>query len=226
MQWDDLNFWSSLAWSNVQEKLDEYTRSSVQINPSRELMFRALDLIDLNHVNVCIMGQDPYPDPRLACGLAFSIPPYMTGFPPTLDYIFKEYCSDLHYPYPTCGDLTPWVSQGVLLWNAIPSCEANKSLSLDWDEWKVLTSEIVEALCKEGIVFVLLGGKARSFADVINYYEVVKPRENILIELCHPSPRANMRSRTEAKFLGSRLFSKINDSLETLGRPTIDWRLP
>jgi uracil-DNA glycosylase len=220
MQWDDLPYWDSEDWRIVQDRLDVS-----KFNPARENLFASLDAVPLEDVKVAIIGQDPYPDPRMATGLAFSIPEEAVGYPPTLETIFKEYQDDLHYPYPSCGSLRPWADRGVLLWNCIPSCAPWKSLSHDWPEWEPLSSQIIEELCKQGIVFVLLGGKARRYADVINYYEVLTPQENILLEYCHPSPRANASSRTSARFCGSRVFTRINDSLESLGRTPINWRL-
>lgn len=221
-QWDELEFWKSPEWEAIQISLDQCAK----LNPLRENLFAALDACPFEKTSVAIIGQDPYPDPRLATGLAFSIPEDVYEFPPTLRTIFEEYERDLHYPRPTSGALNPWCDRGCLLWNAIPSCESWRSLSHEWPEWRLLTSQIIEALCTQGIVFVLLGGRARSFADIINYYELLAPGENILIELCHPSPRAINSARKENKFLGSRLFSHINDSLVRLGRPPIDWRLP
>ncbi|MDE1830348.1 MAG: uracil-DNA glycosylase [Thaumarchaeota archaeon] len=218
--WDDMQFWSSKEWEIVQERLDKDI-----FNPARESIFAAFDATPLDKVKVAILGQDPYPDPRLATGLAFSIPEDIQGFPPTLDTIFKEYCNDLHLPYPSSGDLRPWCSRGVFLYNVIPTCDSYRSLSNDWPEWSVLSREVVETLCKEGVVIVLLGRKARELRDIVNYYEVLTPKENILIELCHPSTRAIANAKTEAKFLGSRLFSRANEALVTLGRGTIDWRL-
>jgi uracil-DNA glycosylase len=220
MKWDDLQFWQSPEWAKVQERLEQ-----CKFNPAQENLFACLDAIDLDKVKVAIIGQDPYPDPRMATGVAFSVPEDIVGLPPTLQTILREYETDLSLPQPSCGNLSPWCSRGVLLLNAIPSCERWKSLSHDWPEWHTLTSEIIETLCGQGIVFVLLGRKARGFVDIINYFELTDPGENICIELCHPSPRASINARTEVKFVGSRMFSRINDALETLGRSKIDWRL-
>jgi uracil-DNA glycosylase len=223
--WDDLQFWSSKEWQTIQERLDALEAESRGYNPDRVNLFASLDNIDFPSVRVAIVGQDPYPNPRLATGVAFSIPDDVVGFPPTLRTIFDEYANDLGLSIPPCGDLLDWSSRGVLLYNSIPTCESWKSMSHDWPEWEVLTREVIEELCKQGIVFVLLGAKARSYVDIINYYDYLTPGENICIELCHPSPRASFNARTETKFVGSRLFSRINDALETLGYLPINWRL-
>lgn len=225
--WDILPFWRSLAWDIAREKLNALDREKRPYNPNRLYLFRALDLCEREHTRVCIIGQDPYPDPRLATGVAFSIPDTLVCFPPTLETLFKEYEDDLHLPRPSNGDLTQWCSRGVLLWNAFPTCLAFKSLSHTWDEWRELTTQIVTSLCEQNIVFVLLGGRARAFADVINWWEFENMREgeNIVIELCHPSPRANTAAKTEAKFSGSRIFTRVNEALVSLGYDPIKWEL-
>lgn len=223
--WEDLKFWDSPEWRSAQEKLDALEANNIRYNPDRINLFDCFDNIEFSNVKVAIIGQDPYPDPRLATGVAFSIPDTVVDFPPTLRTIFDEYTNDLGLPIPSCGDLLDWCSRGVLLYNSIPTCLSFKSLSHEWPEWDVLTREVIEELCKEGIVFVLLGAKARSYVDIINYYHYLSPGENVCIELCHPSPRASVNARTETKFVGSRLFSRINDALESLGYLPIDWRL-
>jgi len=42
--------------------------------PERSDLFRAFHLTSLEDVRVVILGQDPYPRPRQAHGLAFSVP--------------------------------------------------------------------------------------------------------------------------------------------------------
>ena|ERR1700692_4250403 len=222
--WNDLDWWSTTEWQTIQFLLNYYDEHHLMYNPSRQDMFRALDLVDLCDVSVAIFGQDPYPDSRFATGLAFDVPEDTVGLPRTLETMYEELGTDLNI-IRRYGSLEGWCRQGVLLWNVIPTCTTGLSLSHDWPEYKLLTNEITEELCKQGIVFVLLGGKARSFVDIINYYDLELPGDNKLIELCHPSPRANANAKTDAKFIGSRMFSRINDHLVSLGRNPIDWRL-
>ena len=101
--WDDLDYWSSEDWKNVQEKLDEV---GDRCNPSRERIFLPFDLCPLLLTKVVILGQDPYPDPMMATGLAFSIPKGAAYVPPSLDNIFREYCTDLHDNRRSHGNLT------------------------------------------------------------------------------------------------------------------------
>jgi uracil-DNA glycosylase len=218
MTWDDLQYWQSGEWQVVEERLSDMDKSGVLYNPERQLLFAALDATPLDKVQVVLMGQDPYPSGKYATGLAFSIPKAATSHPPTLSTVLREYEDDLHLPYPKNGNLEKWAAQGVLLWNAIPSCELGKSLSHDWNEWSHLTKEIVQSLSQQGgIVFVLLGGVARRYSGYVD------TTRNDLIETGHPSPRGNLNSKVP--FSGSRIFSTINACLCKRGKAPVDWKL-
>jgi uracil-DNA glycosylase len=216
----NLNYWNTGEYQVVREKLDDEIDKGYQINPDRKSMFRALTLTPEKSVRVVIVGQDPYPSHAFATGVAFSIPSDVPAreWPPTLKTFITEYCQDLGYDSPCSGNLEAWSSQGVLLWNAIPSCREGVSLSHDWpgNEWAGCTAEIIERLNPRGIVFAFLGGVARRFADLVQ-----PPSTAILTS--HPSPRGSRNSKTP--FTGSRLFSTINIKLVSLGLEPIDWRL-
>lgn len=222
--WDDLDYWKSGEWQVVEERLDDRDKSRELYNPSRELLFAALDATPFDKVKAAIYGQDPYPDRSCACGLAFSIPNGTVQrnmvLPPTLGIIFREYGDDLHYPSPTGTSLMLWAERGVLLWNAIPSCDWKKSLSHDWPEWALLTKEITTRLSDKGnVVFVFCGSVARRSVKDVN------PEFNSILEVSHPSPRAIRNSIVP--FRGSRIFSTINDKLtQRHGVDPINWKLP
>lgn len=220
--WEDMDYWQSGEWQVIQERLDDLDTAVKLYNPRRELLFAALDFTPFNKVKVVFVGQDPYPDRNMACGRAFAVPngtiPTGHSLPPTLDNIFKEYVNDLHYNYPIRTDLLPWSDRGVLLWNAIPSCDWRVSMSHDWYEWVPLTTEILRRLSNKGkIVFVFMGGVAR------RYTHVVDRDRNAIIEISHPVPRASIRSATP--FTGSRIFSTVNDKLTTFEIDPVDWKL-
>lgn len=217
--WSDMSFWNSNEHVSLQAKLDDLEKRNVIFNPVRSKLFSALERVPFGSVRVCFMGQDPYPDPRFATGSAFSIPGRYTTveFPATLRQILGEYSRDLRRSNPLRGDLSRWEDQGVLLWNAIPSCECGRSLSHDWSEYKALTKEIVERLSERGIVFVFVGTVAR------RYSQYVHQENNVILETGHPSPRANVNSNVP--FRGSRIFTRINDALVNHGMTTIDWTL-
>lgn len=213
----NLNFWDTGEWQVIDEHLRDLRKRRVIINPDRTKLFRPLETSSPDQIKVAIFGQDPYPDHDLATGYAFSIPSTIEKYPSSLKILFDEYVSDLHYNLPATGDLTPWCNQGVLLWNVIPTCTEGHSLSHDWPEWEFLNREIVDVLASHNVVFCFLGAAARRYAKEV-------PPWLPVIETAHPSPRANISSKTP--FKGSRIFTKVNDALIGLKKEPIDWRLP
>jgi uracil-DNA glycosylase len=219
--WSTLDYWQSGEYQAAREKINDEIAKGFRVNPDRRSLFRALSLVPEAKVRVAILGQDPYPQSRFATGVAFSIPSDIPGreFPPTLKTLFREYQDDLRYTCPTHGNLEHWCTQGVLLWNVIPSCREGASLSHDWkgNEWGDLTAEIVRRLSDRGIVFAFLGAIAKRFLHLVDL------TKNQIIYTSHPSPRGSMHAHNP--FLGSRMFSCINDKLNGHGLSPIDWRL-
>lgn len=218
MDWKDLDYWKSGEWQVVAEKLADLRKARVGYNPLRKDLFKIMDEVPFDAVSVAIMGQDPYPTAmqKYSTGIAFDIPDGMSPFPATLHNFLKEYERDLGYPMPAFGSLEKWVDQGVFLWNVIPSVEWGKPQSHNWPEYMYLTKEIVEKLSEKGIVFVFVGSKAR---DYVKYVDL---ENSGVIEVAHPSPRAD---KAKSPFAGSRIFSRCNQWLAENGREIIDWRL-
>lgn len=219
-KWKDLKYWETGEWQVIDERLKELKKKGRPFNPTRDKLFAALDLCPYDTCRLCILGQDPYPNSEMATGLAFSVPKEVKNLPSSLKNILQVYQDDLHLPHPGHGDLTSWAQQGVLLWNAIPSCEAGHAAShSDWFEWDYLTQEIIEQLSAKGIVFGLFGAFARK------YKKVISDESNAVIETAHPSPLAEMNNPDNA-FSKSRFFSTANAALVNLGYEPIEWRLP
>jgi uracil-DNA glycosylase len=70
--------------------------ASQRIAPSREQVLRVFGF-PVDHYRAVIVGQDPYPTPGYANGLAFSVNPEVTKLPASLKNIFTEYVSDTGY---------------------------------------------------------------------------------------------------------------------------------
>lgn len=218
--WEDLEYWKSREWEDVKHYIMQRRKKGTSINPpltsqGREQYLKAFQTVKLTDVKVVMMGQDPYPNPEHATGIAFHTE---KGIPPTLRNIFVEYFNDLHYELPTSGNLSKWMEEGVFLWNAIPTCTAwgQDPLHRGIGWWK-LSEEIVSVLSQYGVVFILMGSVARELAPLV---DLEKSR---LIETSHPSPRASKLSRHP--FFGSRPFSTANALLLELGKTPVDWRL-
>jgi uracil-DNA glycosylase len=167
-------------------------------------------------VRVLILGQDPYPTPGHAVGLAFSVGPEVRRLPASLVNIFREYSDDLGYPTPTSGDLSPWSERGVLLLNRVLTVAPGQPGSHRGKGWEEVTEQAIRALAaREGtpLVAILWGRDARSLAPLLGGIG--------LIESAHPSPYS-----AASGFFGSRPFSRANRLLEQAGGGAIDWKLP
>ncbi|MEY4206349.1 MAG: hypothetical protein RL255_186, partial [Actinomycetota bacterium] len=116
--------WQSYLSSKIEDidqigvELTRRADNGEEILPNRSLVFRSLEL-PLSEINVVIVGQDPYPNPQDACGLAFSVLPRTSGLPGSLMNIQKEIMTDIGSTTTADGDLSRWMKYGVLLLNRV-----------------------------------------------------------------------------------------------------------
>lgn len=173
--------------------------------------FRALRLTPRDQTRVVILGQDPYPTPGRATGLAFAFPP---GTPPrhSLKNILAELTADLGQTKAD-GDLTSWAAQGVLLLNTVLTVPLNNANGHKGWGWEPLIRQILQATAADGPrAFVLWGAPAQKLTAPL-------PRANhLFLASAHPSPLSAYRG-----FFGSRPFSAINHWLKAQGHPIVDW---
>lgn len=200
-------------------ELDRFLEADAALHtilPPRTEIFHALELTPFRRVRVLILGQDPYPTPGHAHGLAFSVRPGVKP-PASLRNIFKELQSDLGCRIPNNGSLVPWAEQGVLLLNVVLTVRAGDANSHRARGWETFTDAIIRRVNnkKTPVIFVLWGGPAQKKLQLIEL------ARHTLVRGAHPSPLSAKRG-----FFGSRPFSRINAALERTGGPPIDWQLP
>jgi uracil-DNA glycosylase len=173
--------------------------------------FRALRLTPRDKTRVVILGQDPYPTPGRATGLAFSFPP---GERPkhSLKNILTELAQDTGQTK-SDGDLTPWATQGVLLLNTVLTVPLNTANGHKGWGWEPLIAEILTTLADDSPkAFLLWGAPAQSLCAKL-------PRKgHLFLTSPHPSPLSAHRG-----FFGSRPFSAINRWLTDQGQNPINW---
>ncbi len=173
----------------------------------------------LEKVRVLIVGQDPYPTPGHAVGLSFSVAPEVRPLPRSLDNIFKEYATDLGHPAPSCGDLTPWAEQGVMMLNRVLTVRSGSPASHRGKGWEAVTECAIRALVARPspMVAVLSGGSRRT--DVEADADGCPLRD-------HRVGASVAAVGVTGGFFGSRPFSRANELLAELGGEPVDWRLP
>ena len=184
--------------------------------PAGENVLRAFTF-PFEAVRVLIVGQDPYPTPGHAVGLSFSVAPDVRPVPRSLGNIFNEYSTDLGYPVPATGDLTPWSQQGVMLLNRVLTVRPGTPASHRGKGWEAVTERAIQALVArpQPLVAVLWGRDAATLKPMLTEGGCA------VIESVHPSPLSASRG-----FFGSRPFSRANELLSGMGAAPIDWRLP
>ena len=211
--WLALPFFRDGAAERVAAKVDARVAAGAHVLPDPKNIFRALGLTPLDRVAVVILGQDPYPTPGDANGLAFSyVGP--RRLPASLKVILAEVAGEKR-SFST-GDLTPWAEQGVLLLNSALTVEAGQAGAHLRYGWSQLTDEAVAAVSArtDPAVFLLWGAQARARAALID------TSRHGVIESGHPSPLNRARD-----FPGSQPFARANAWREERGLRPIDWRL-
>ena len=206
--------WRDLLASKL-PKLEEIlavVESDKEAIPDQKRMLRVLELPPTDY-RVLVLGQDPYPNPEHAMGLAFAVPAGTKPFPPTLANIFKELRSDLGENCVREGDISGWATRGVMLLNRHLTTRAGNSaahLELGWAE---VTSAVVAGLYKvhgDKLVSILWGQKALEVRSLLG--------SSTILYSAHPSPLSSYRG-----FFGSKPFSAANLALKNSGLSPIDW---
>jgi uracil-DNA glycosylase len=214
--WRDLPFFAEGMADDVAARIDTRIAAGAEVLPPARDIFNGLALTPLDRVKAVILGQDPYPTPGDAHGLAFSyVGP--RRLPPSLKTILAEVAADTGTPPPRSGDLTPWAMQGVLLLNTALTVEAGQAGAHLKLGWATLADEAVAAVSahRPAVVFLLWGGPARRRAMLVD------DAKHLVLESGHPSPLNRLND-----FRGTRPFSRANAWLEAKGLEPIDWRLP
>jgi len=193
----------------VLEKLELLTVDSI---PNPDLVMRAFKQGPKN-IRVVILGQDPYPTPGDAIGLAFAVS-RTNKLPRSLVNIIKELAADLEVKVSQNPDLSIWENRGVLLLNSSLTTTANSAgahSKLGWQQFTLLALQRLAEL--QPYVVLAWGNHAQVVASNL-------PSQVVVIRSAHPSPLSASRG-----FFGSKPFSQANEALLSLGLDPIDWSL-
>jgi len=213
--WRGLVVFADGTAAQAADAVDADVAAGAVVAPSPDRAFAALSLTPLERVRVVILGQDPYPTPGHANGLAFS---YVGGprLPKSLVNIYRELGDDLGRPVERDGDLSDWARDGVLLLNTAltvreGASQAGSHLRLGWS---AVTDAVIAHVsqARPHVVFVLWGNPAQAKRMLID------ERRHLVIASPHPSPLSAHRG-----FFGSKPFSRANAWLVSKGEKAIDW---
>ena len=186
-------------YAALEQFVDE-ERSAHVVCPPPDEVFTALALTSKRAVKALILGQDPYPTPGVAHGLAFSVRPGKP-IPGSLRNIFKELVADLGVPKPVDGSLVPWAKHGVLLLNAVLTVRAGEANSHKNKGWERFTDAVIRGVNAKStrVAFLLWGAHAQKKIPLID------TTKHVIITGAHPSPLTQGKG-----FFGTRPFSRAS----------------
>lgn len=197
--WNRLPFFHNGQFTRVCRCLSHETRT---VWPAPGDILKAFQLVQPCDVRVVMLGQDPYPQPNLATGLAFAVPSSTATLPRSLANIFDKLRGDVGQ-FNATGDLTHWATQGVLLLNAaLTAPDGHRGIG-----WSPMIRQALACLApRADIAWFACGCRAKQRLPR------TRSRQALTIATGHPS-RAHL-------FNANRPFSRIN---EYLGRRSINW---
>ena len=217
-----LGDWSELPFFSGQlspfEQVCQSLARTTDVHPAADRTFAALQQCSPDAVRVVVLGQDPYPNPEHATGLAFSVPEETCPLPPTLRNISEEMRCDLGFNL-NHGSLVNWARQGVLLLNSSLTVP-----SPDTPGWDCLITDVFCRLQQRkdvaNLFWVFWGTRSWSFVPH-------RLDEGQMLKTYHPDSNPNLSgSNPNFHFFGSKPFSKIDNFFKDRKLQSIDWQVP
>lgn len=201
-------------FKSMEKHINTAIEGGAIIYPSPSQYFRAMEFTPFHHIRVVIVGGEPYHEPGRATGLLFSIPMAQSSILTTeLKTIFKAIKADTKL-INTCGDLSHWALQNVLLLPTVFTVERGKPNSHTGIGWEILTRRIIEHIdAKAEPTAWILWGEA---ANKMRRY--IQNPAALILSSCYPDARAG-----EKGFYFSRQFSRVNTFLMKHRYKPIDW---
>lgn len=202
--------------------------STYQCCPKPTEIFTVFKICPPEKVRVVILLQDPYPFGDHAHGIALSS--LQPETPASLRYVLREVDRDVvktktyqefKQAFPD-NNLTPWVKQGVFLFNSCMTVRAGLPTSHNDVGWQKFTGKVLQLLWEDNTpkVFVLWGKEARLNLDAA-LKTSARDKQHLVLLGGHPAAA----SKGKDLFSGGSYFSRINHYFMKQGLETINWKL-
>ncbi|QCW20720.1 uracil-DNA glycosylase protein [Flavobacterium phage FPSV-S29] len=209
--------------------------------PEKQNIFRVFQK-PVSEIKVVILGEEPYPIPGNANGLAFAVnsnvkvPVSLKNISIELQYEgFADVDNKQLYESKYWRTLEHWEQQGVFLLNTALTVESGKAGS-HLKYWENFTKKVIWYIASTNpCIWLLWGKKAQMFIsnmprgtlfDVKGYSkETIKdvpnsPYMNYILRAAHPAAEAYS---SNAGFFGCNHFSYVNTILEKKSLNKINW---
>jgi uracil DNA glycosylase len=172
----NLDNWNLLPILQKHLNIKAFLDTNPRICPKRENIFNAFDF-DPSKLKVVMIGQDPYPNPTLATGIAFGVP--KAEWSKSLDIIEDElayYLGRIDLEKSLDETMHKWKDEGILMINAALTTEKYKTRS-HTKLWRPFLLDLIKQLdtSYSDITFVFLGTDAKSLDVVKNNDKIIKP---------------------------------------------------
>jgi len=209
----------SFILSSDFDKILEYLLHEVgegrRFTPRLKHVFRAMEECPYDSVKVVIIGQDPYPSPGVADGIAFSCS-ITQKEQPSLMYMLDEIQNTV-YPgqlYKREKDLSKWSNQGVLLINSAFTTTIGKA-GTHFEIWKPFMTFLLDTISNDypDMIYAFLGKQSLKFYDCVS-------EESIKFQASHPAAAAHNSLNT---WNSNDLFNNINERLIGQNKLPITW---
>ncbi len=227
--WELQNF---KDFNSVLELLSNQKKLILPKEEENSGVFFALSITPPQKTKVLIIGQDPYPNPDRAHGLAFS---FKNNTPPkdSLKNIFTKLKEMDNYDYKNTN-LSCWAQQGVLLLNTSLTYTDKSDINKWRRVWEPFITFVINKLIevkirhKSPLVIMLWGAFANDiplFSDV----EKFKQKNILILRSSHPSNIGNAKNKPLKNVIHSFMdpnfnhFSQCNNFLSSMGEKMIDW---
>lgn len=151
--------------------LGKLKTANISFEPDIKDVFRAFRSTTLSDCKVIIVGQDPYPQHKVATGLAFANRyPYEPKLSPSLEVIRDSVLSLADKEELPIFDpsLESWAAQGILLLNSALTVKTDQPGSHS-EAWKPFLTPFVENTCRlcPEIFWIFFGQQAWKYADLV-----------------------------------------------------------
>lgn len=185
-----------------------------RFTPTMKQLFKAFEECPYSSLKVVIVGQDPYPYPGVADGIAFSCG-NDSKIQASLRYMFKDIEETVYKDgYKWDGDLTRWCNQGVLMLNTALTTNINK-VGMHVEIWKPFIQYLLDIITFEnpGLVYAFMGKKAQEWMKSV-------PDNNYKFACNHPAYAAHNNAE---RWDSGEIFVRINDAVNKQFGTKIIW---
>lgn len=214
--------------TDIVTAITNFIEKETQYTPIKKNIFKALQY-PISNLKVCILGQDPYPQPNVATGLAFEVESKSwndksinaslknivkliynsyTGNSKEINEIRAEINEGIFKILPPDKLFKSWTNQGVLLLNTALTTELdNPKSSKHINFWKPIIKNLIKyiTLKNTNITFLLWGNEAILYEKYILNGNVIKHN--------HPA----IPTKSEKTFLNGKSFIETKNIINWLG---------